>query len=186
MRQNFIVLFLVVTASFVLNGGCALKIREYQVSAKNVKSLKEMHYQSDVNIKVGNFTPNESGTKLLSCRLSNGISPPTGYTFESYIVDAIISEMQFARIYSEDSIISLNINFEKIDFDSSRKSWIIIADLSTANNNSFRIESEYNWPEYSFAEGYCVKVSEFFPDAVRKFISEIISSPKFGQIIRNK
>jgi len=187
MRQNYGVILVVISFIFLI-GGCANVINDYKASAINVKTIKEKYNKSGVKINIGSFTSNGPENKSIMCRLNGPITPPDGKSFESYIADALRSEVKFAGIYSDGSKISFNTHFEQISFNSTigLGKWVIIAKFSTENNSNFKVESEYEFDAAFAAALACAQVSEAFPNAVEKFIDHTVSHPEFERIINGR
>lgn len=170
----------------VFIGGCTTVIKEYKSSATNVKTWQEKYKHKDVKIKV--YSLNASNHKSILCRLDGVVTPLKGMSFEKYITGALINEMEFSNIYSEDANKTLNISYDKVSFNSlpGMASWIINATFSTENNSDFKIESEYKFSTNYFASLACKQVSASFPKAVEKFIYNTLTHPNFSLIIDSK
>lgn len=177
--------FLIVFSFVLLTSGCANVVKDYKASALNVNTIEENYNSSDIKVKISGFTSDGSETTSLMCRLEGPIKPPGGISFEAYITEAFKSELNFAKIYSEDSLTSFNLYFKDISFNSTigMGKWVIASNLSSANNSDMKVESIYEFSTNYVAGIACAQVSEAFPKAVQKFIATIISHPEFERII---
>ena len=187
MKKNYIsILFVISSMHFI--GGCSHVVKDYKASVLNVQNIKERYKEQGRKIYIRNSSPNGSQTESLMCRLDGPIKPTNDKSFEAYITDALISEIRYAGIYSEEPLESFNVIFENISFNSTvgMGIWKISSTFSFEENNSFKVESNYEFDTSYPSSVACAQVSEAFPKAVEKFISKVISHSEFAKIIYDK
>lgn len=179
--------YITILAFILLIEGCSTyAVREHTATVETINKIKEKHKKSGVKINIGSFASNQPDIYEVLCRLAGPIALPNGKSFNSYIIDALKRDMEFAGIYSKDSSVTLNAYFEKIDFSSVSGAWVISVKFYTKNNNYFQVDSEYKFDSAFKGTTACGQVSEAFPKAVEAFIVDTISHPEFARIMSNR
>lgn len=188
MKQKHISILAFILFILLIEGCASYAIRDHKASVETVNNIKEKFQKSGVKINIGSFVSSKPDIYDIECRLSGPIKPPNGISFNAYIIDALKQDMNFAGIYSEDSTITINVYFEKIDFSSISEvdKWIISARFYTSKDNYFKVIGEYKFDTSFSAYAACAQVSEEFPRAVEKYINDTISHPDFARIMNGR
>ena len=174
--------YLVVGLALALISGCSTYAgTRYSISADNVLTLKQYR---DKSIGVGEFTATNPGRSSITCRGVGPIKTPDGETFESFIREALISEMKLAEAYSEPGSIMLTGNLNKIDFNSNSGFWEISLTVNSENGSSITIEDRYDYTSSWYGEAACNQTAQALMPAVQNVITKLINHSNFEQLLR--
>lgn len=171
----------VVGLALILISGCSTYTgTRYSISVDNVLALKKYR---DKSIGVGEFTATNPGKSLITCRGVGRIKTPDVETFESFIREALVSEMKLAEAYVEPGTIILTGNLNNIDFNSNSGFWEISLTVNSNNGNSLTIEDKYDYTTSWFGETACNQAAQALMPAVQNVIIKLIHHSNFEQLL---
>ena len=175
----------VALASIYLAGCSTYSVNNYGISASNVEQLKKF---DGVQVSVNDFTASKPGLSKIQCRGAGPVAVSEGTTFESYIKDALVSELKLSGLYSENAPIVIDGYFEKIDFNSQIGSgkWVFEAKVSSNENQTVNLKSVYEFSTNWVADKACQQVAQAFVPAVQNLIKDLVSNPQFVQLANAK
>lgn len=153
----------------------------YAISANNVVALKQ--YRGS-GFNVGRFTASQPGRNTLSCRAVGPIPTPDGETFEQYIRNALISEMQIAEVYSKGADITLSGNLNHIEPDSLNGTWTLSLTLDSSNGNSITVREVFNFRTSFIGETACNQTAQALMPAVQNVIALVLRHPDFISLVQ--
>jgi len=179
--MNRLIAIPLLLSCLVLAGCSTYATGRYSISPDNVVVLR--NYEN-VRISVGEFTATEPGLTELSCRMAMPIQTPDKTTFEEYIRQAFIDEMQIAGIYSEDAPVILTGHLDKISFSSMSGKWYIDLTVTTKGGQSISVQTIYDYSSSFFGEAACNQTAQAFVPAVQELIKSVILHDEFPEIIR--
>jgi hypothetical protein len=162
--------------------GCSFNTSKYGASFENIETLKNYN---GVQVAVKPFTSGKPGKSSITCRGAGSVVTPSKESFESYIHNAFVSELKLAGIYEEQSEIALNGHFTKIDFNSNvgNGKWIFELTASSNKDNTLKISTNHEFSTNWVADKACQQVAQEFSPAVQFLIRDLITNPKFKELI---
>ena len=152
----------------------------YSLNSNNIVTLKD--YQGN-DISVGEFTATEPGQTSTTCRAVGPISTPDGETFENYIRNALISEMQIAEVYVENADTVIRGNLNRIKPNSMDGTWDISVTVASNNGVSFTVEELFDYKTSFYGETACNQTAQAMMPAVQNVITKIVTHPKFNELL---
>jgi len=170
-------------AVMLLLSGCGIKANEYGVSAKNVSELRQ---KQDLQIGVERFSATNPDEKHSSCRLQDTVTTPKGESFEEYITNALIEELQMAGVYNPQARLKLSGNIEQVYGSSmiGNAYWLIEATVTSSNGNSLSVSTKREYPSSYLASSACNNMASAFAPTVQELIHDIITHKEFNSLIR--
>ncbi len=155
-------------------------VDRYAMNSNNIVTLKE--YQGN-DISVGEFTATEPGQTSASCRAVGPIATPDGETFEKYVRNALIAEMQIAEVYSENADTVITGNLNHIKPNSMDGTWDISVTVTSNSGASFTVEELFDYKTSWYGETACNQTAQALMPAVQNVISKIVTHPQFGTLL---
>jgi hypothetical protein len=175
-------LTLLALASCVVISGCSTyATNRYSISADNVSTLRTVVTEK---VAVGEFTATKPGESSIMCRGVGPIKTPDGEPFETFIRNALISEMKIAEVYAESAPVTITGSLDKIDFSSASGKWNLGLTLSSTNGGSFSLEDEYAFSTSFYGETACNQTGQALMPAVQNLITKALSSPDFPALVQ--
>lgn len=152
----------------------------YSISASNVVELKK--YQ-DNKITVGEFTATKAGVTSVTCRAVGPIPTPDGETYENYIRNALISELQIADSYEQSGDVVLTGNLDEIVPNSVSGNWKLSLTINSSNGNSVAVNETYDYKTSYYGETACNQTAQALMPAVQNLISKLVTHPEFPSLV---
>jgi hypothetical protein len=120
---------------------------------------------------------------------------PEGQSFESYIKNALVSELKDAGLYSESARTELNGHLEMVELNAGEKSrgsmvpgsawWLIRIKFTMAGDgDSFTVENRRRFLPAFSADKACLQVAQQFVPAVQDVLRQLFNHPSFRKGIR--
>ncbi|MBB1301294.1 hypothetical protein H5183_08095 [Pseudoalteromonas sp. SR44-8] len=180
MHKTIKIMIIGITAIYI--SGCSFHASKYGASFENIETLK--NYKG-VQVAVKPFTSVKPGQSGISCRGAGSVETPNKESFESYIHSAFVSELKVAGVYEEQSEIILNGHFTEIDFNSNigNGKWMFELTASSSNDNAVKISTRHEFSTNWVADKACQQVAQEFSPAVQLLIRDLITHPKFKELI---
>lgn len=187
MKTVFRIAMTLSTAALLVSG-CTHNIPRYGLSADNVSTLQRMKSSSSNKLATATFTSFEPGKNSIVCRAAGPVEVPDGKTYETYIRDALISELKIADMHSENSGTVINGHLEFIDFSSNigAGNWIIKMKFWGQGSTPFLVENTYPFSTNFIADIACGQVAQAFVPATQDFIKKLVNDPQFVKIVQGK
>ena len=177
-----VVQLIIFAVSVLYITGCSTyKVNNYGISADNIGLMKELN---GLQVSIDEFTSLKPGLTTIQCRGAGPVSTPNKESFESYIKEALVSELKIAGIYSESSNIKISGSVENLDFNSNVGSgkWMFDVSVSDGNGMSYQVNSIFNFSTNWVADKACQQVAQAFVPAVQNLIKDIVSKPEFKSL----
>lgn len=161
----------------IFSTGCSYNVSKYGASIENVNTIKSL----DKKINVQEITSSRPGLNSIGCRAAGSVGTPDSMPFETYIKNALITELQLAGKYDPRSNMVINGHLENIDFNSNlgTANWKFTLKVTSNKNRSALIESIYEFPGSFVADKACQEVAQAFSPAVQKLIKDLVNNPRF-------
>lgn len=171
----------IITLIGILSTGCSYNVSKYGASVENVNAIKRL----DKKINVHKITSNNPGLSSITCRAAGQVGTPDSMPFETYIKNALISELQLAGKFDPNSNIVINGHLENIDFNSNigMANWQFILKATSNKNRSVLIQSTYEFSGSFVADKACQEVAQAFVPAVQKLIKDMVRNPGFRTLL---
>lgn len=150
------------------------------MNSNNIVALKD--YQGN-DVAVGQFTATEPGQTSTTCRAVGPIATPDGETFENYVRNALIAEMQIAEVYAESSDTVITGNLNRIKPNSMDGTWDISVTVTSTSGASFTVEELFDYKTSWYGETACNQTAQALMPAVQNVISKIVTHPQFGELL---
>ena len=161
--------------------GCSTYASDrYSVSMDSHEELKQIaaSLQGD-GLSVGSFTATEPGRIQIGCRAVGPIKTPDGETFEEFIREALIDQLQLADLYAPKSTQRISANLDTIDFDSAEGLWSLAVTVTNSAGNSYKVREDYNYSSSFYGETACNQTAQAFMPAVQNLIRKVIRHQVF-------
>ena len=152
----------------------------YSINAGNVVALKT--YQSN-KITVGDFTATKPNVKSVSCRAVGPIPTPDGETYENYIRNALISELQIADSYSSEGEVVLTGNLNEIKPNSVSGNWKISLTVNSSNGKKLTVDELYDFKTSYYGETACNQTAQALMPAVQNLIGKLVTNAEFNNLV---
>ena len=152
----------------------------YSFNSNNIVALKG--YEGN-EISVSEFTATEPGKTTTTCRAVGPISTPDGETFERYVRNALISEMQIAEVYAENADTVITGNLNRMKPNSIDGNWDISVTVASNNGVSFTVDELYDYKTSFYGETACNQTAQALMPAVQNIISKIVMHPQFSELL---
>lgn len=187
MFENFAKLATAV-AAILLTAACAHTSQRYGLSAENVATLQQIKQTTDTTVQVANFTSFQPGLNSIVCRAAGPVEPPDQRSFESYLREALVSELKISNLYDEKSATVLQGHLEHIDFSSNigAGNWTIRVRFSTEKSAPFTVENVYSFSTNFIAEIACGQVAQALNAATQDFLKKTVAQPSFRALFPKK
>jgi len=171
------------TAALLTLGGCANKVHEYAPSAENILMLQSL---KGSKIALGDFTDSGRDESTLMCRLSTPVGTASGETFATYIKRAFKKELVLAGLYDPKAPIRLEMNLDDIYGSTvlGNAYWEFKVTLTSSNGKRMSKTVRYDYESSYLATSACSEMQRSFVLAVQKLIREIVSDPRFKELVR--
>jgi hypothetical protein len=174
------------TSLFVFGASaCSSTIARYEVSASNIETMKQLQIKP---IAVDTFESIPPGLYSLGgCRTRESIETPQGFSFASYIRQAFTDELKLAGLYDSNSALIIRGRLDKISFDSTVPTgkWVMTFTVASPKDPGFSIESKHEFSTNVVGSKACRQVADAYSTAVQQLIKQIISDPRFKQLLDN-
>lgn len=181
MKKIHVVLIL--SLGYMLSGCGAVQVRDYLPSESNTIHLKSLGTQLNVN----KFTAKKSDSSIM-CRIAGPVETPNGEPFETYIENALISELKRAGMFSKESPISIDGYLIDTDASSGMSDghWTFEIKISSGDKEGFIVKHSREFSGSFIGATAC---RQDMPDAFRPTVSELISiiihHPEFELLLKN-
>ncbi len=152
----------------------------YSMNSGNIVALKE--FQGN-DVSVGDFTATEPGQTSASCRAVGPIATPDGESFENYVRNALIAEMQIAEVYSENSDTVITGHLNRIKPNSMDGTWDISVTIASNSGASFTVEELFDYKTSWYGETACNQMAQALMPAVQNVITKIVTHPQFNELL---
>jgi hypothetical protein len=178
---------IVLMLAFVLGACTSLRTYvspQYSVSDDNAIAIKRF---GGGNIAVDAFTNNAEFDN--SCGITAGsIKLPDNLSFEGYIQQGLVDELNNAGMYAEESPkITLTGVVEKLSFFSRRNiytsNWDFGLRVNSSNGQSVYVTEQYNFDAGAGSDADCQQIANAYMPAVQKILGKFIHSPEFKSLI---
>ena len=172
----------------VMMVGCSHVAPRYGLSADNIENLKSLKAGTSKRIAVGPYTTYEPGKQSILCRAAGPVEAPDGKTFETYLRDALISELRIAEVFDEKSPTVLQGHLEHIDFNSNIGSgnWTIRVKFTAPGVEPFTVQHTYPFSTNFVADIACGQVAQALMPATQDFHRSVFGNPGFRRLLANK
>jgi hypothetical protein len=175
--------------------GCAsVNIEHYKISGTNIADLRNLRQSSPSQLKVGKFTSYTPGNDFVSCRMYGPIQPPQGQSYESYIQNALVSELKDAGLYSESARTEIYGHMEFMELRTGEISsgsmvpgsagWLIRMKFTIAGKDSFVVENMYRYFPAFAADEACLQAAQKFVPAVQDLLRQLFNHSGFREGIQ--
>lgn len=166
----------------LLISGCSTySVNRYSNNADNVVSLR--NYQEN-KIGVGEFTATEPGRTSITCRGVGPIATPDSETFEKFIQNAFVAELQLAEAYDENDANKITGNLDKLDFNSNSGYWYIDLTIKSLSGESISVSEQFKYKTSFYGETACNQTAQAMMPAVQNVIHQVILHPEFGNLVK--
>lgn len=186
MRLSSISLPVLGLAGLVLTGCSTYRPLAYSASAENVLAIKAAdagNVEVSAPAVTGPVTLKKSGEgdESIMCRAAGPVAPPEGQTFESYVHDAMVSELKLAGVYSEAAQKSIKLNIAAMDFGSQLSSgeWNFTVNVTIGSQPSYTVLEDYKFDTGWSADKACQEVAQALGPAVQDMLKKIVTDDKF-------
>ncbi len=181
MKRTTIAALAVTTA--LMMGGCANKVHEYTPSAENILILQSL---KGSKIALGDFTDSGRNESTLMCRLSTPVGTASGETFAEYIRRAFKKELVIAGLFDPNAPVRLEMNLDDIYGSTmfGNAYWEFKVTLKSSNGKQIHKTVRYDYDSSYLATSACSEMQRSFVLAVQKLIHEIVSDPRFKDLVR--
>ena len=161
----------------------------YSSSPQNVEALRKIRARP---VRVGAFTSVEPGRSVLM-GWHGKVGTPEGEPYSEYVRRALISELESAGLYSEQSPITLTGRLNEFDLRHEvmfrDAYWIFSLTLTSSNGQSITEVEEYHWIGNAWIESY-IALNKLAASklrlAVQNLIARIIHNPNFHNLVEAK
>lgn len=172
-----------IAASTIIFTGCGIKSSEYSASAKNVQTVKSY---GDTKIGLNKFTAKTPGEHSTLCRLAETITTPNDEPYEMYIENALKEELLMAGVYDENAKIKISGHLEQVQGSSMLGDayWMFVVKVSSTNGKSFTVTTKKPHSSAYLAYTACNNLGSTFMPSVKQLITDILSHPKFKNLIK--
>lgn len=169
----------------LLAAGCSTYAADrYAISMDSQTELKQIATSSQgQGIAVDNFTASEPGQTEIACRAVGPIKTPDGETFEAFIREALIDQLQLAEFYSPQAPLRLGGNLDAIDFDTGDGIWNITLTVTDDAGQRFTVREDYDFETSFYGETACNQTAQAFMPAVQNLIEKVVSHPVFQEMV---
>ena len=154
----------------------------YSSSPQNVEALRKIRARP---VRVGAFTSVEPGRSVLM-GWHGKVGTPEGEPYSEYVRRALISELESAGLYSEQSPVTLTGRLNEFDLRHRvfccDKYWIFSLTLTSSNGQSITEVEEYHFSSGLLDSENEVSASKLKP-VVQNLIARIIHNPNFRDLI---
>jgi hypothetical protein len=184
-RQSLSIL---VIASAVLDGGCALVAPRYTASLENVQVIKDAGIQA---VKVGAFdsTPGKDNANPISLRGSSLASPYDG-SYSNYLAEAIRQELSLTGKLSPDAQIAVSGTLQKNDINIPVSSGTgdLEARFVVTRSGVIRyaqVKSMHDEWDSSFIGGIAIpRAQARYPVMMQRLLAALFADPAFMEALK--
>jgi len=134
-------------------------------------------------VTVDDFTASEPGQTEIGCRAVGPIKTPDGETFEKFVQDALIDQLQLAELYSPQSDSRIGGNLDAVDFNTHDGVWNLVLTITDDSGRSFAVREDYDYESSFYGETACNQTAQAFMPAVQNLIQRVVSHPTFKEMI---
>jgi hypothetical protein len=122
------------------------------------------------------------------CRLADTVTTPKGESYEEYVTDALIEELQMAGVYDPKADIKISGNIKDVYGSSmlGNAYWSIDATVSSSNGETITVNTKREYPSAYAGATACKNMASSFSPTVEEFINDIITHEKFDKLLVNK
>ncbi len=173
----------IISMGLLILPACGYTVPKYRSLAENVRALKATYSNPSQKFQSLSLSPSQKKTDSILCRLDDFIRPPEGKSFEEYVLGGLEDELKFGGLLEKDGTLSLEAEFNQIEFSSVGGNWIIDAKFSTPLGTSLQVKTEYHFEVSAIARDACTMVAEAFPVTVRQFIQEVTNHKTFKTLL---
>lgn len=199
MKQLFILLFLTVSVQAIANdifiikpSGSTVMVPGFRTYAsngyvpaeKNIELLKQV--KSTISfVKPITLSSASPGNASLFCRVSYPVYAPRKIPFESFIEDALNTEIAQAGLMATDSSHTIKGRLDEFDFSSfGSGKWTIQVTFSIEGKDPLTVKHEYSYPVSGGAVAACGEVTNALVPAIQEFLYALYSNPRFVDLSR--
>lgn len=162
-------------------------VDRYAVSMDSQEELRNVSADApNAKVAVAPFSAIKPGQTELSCRAVGPIKTPDGESFENYIRKALVDQLRFAGLFSEQSTTVIQGQVDKIDFDSMERMWYIVLRIMSNTGGEFVIVEDYDYKSSYYGETACNQTAQALMPAVQNAISKVVAHPQFRAMLAGK
>jgi len=174
-----------IASAALLSAGCSTYAADrYAISMDSQTELKQIAVSSQgQGISVDKFTATEPGQTEIACRAVGPIKTPDGETFEAFIREALVDQLQLAELYSPEAPRRVGGNLDAIDFSTADGIWNLTLTVTTDAGQSFTVREDYDYESSFYGETACNQTAQAFMPAVQNLIRKVVSQPVFQEMI---
>ncbi|SIQ81327.1 hypothetical protein SAMN05421829_10719 [Aromatoleum tolulyticum] len=183
--MNKFVTLSVLAGLTLLASGCSTvsSVAQYKASTRNVITIKDQLGNSDKKVKLADFT-SADGIDGSWCRAVGPVSIGSGRTLAQFVGDALQEELFMAGIYSSGAPVALSGHLDEAKFSSiTPAAWEITLTLTSSNGYSYQTKSHYSFSTSFDAISACKNVTDAFPAAVQETLKQVVSDPRFKNML---
>ena len=180
--MKFKLMTLVLVGPALLSGCAKFPVMPYSLSANNVANVRDMARDSNGKVSVGEFTSFEPGLNHLTCRMTGRVVVPGGKSFETYVREALISELKIADGYDKEALAVITAHLNKVDFRSMSGKWLIDMDVTFPGHEPVNVKTEYEFMAGAHGLIACTNVANAFVPAVQLHLGAITGHSAFKEM----
>ena len=169
----------------VFAAGCSATAPNYSPYMENMRALKAQG--AGVN-KISSAVTANKNLGDMTCRLSMLVALPEGATYETYIDNALKSELQAAGVYEAASPQKATVELQSVTFNSNIGfgSWTIEGTARVGNDAPFPVAVKHKFDaSYAFWQA-CADVANAFVPATQEFLNTLINAPQFQALLKGQ
>jgi len=162
-------------------------------SSNNIKTFRadplvkhDLPISSFGKIHITNVSMPEGDTNSIMCRAVGNIYLPEKMTYSVYIKEAFKKTLLVLDKYAEatEEGHKLNIQLDKVTFDTLAGEWIIDAKVSVDGKPSIVVNSVSQYGTAYIAETACRNTAEAFDIAAGAFVKKVLTTPEVLKDLR--
>nr|VFJ69576.1 MAG: hypothetical protein BECKDK2373B_GA0170837_12482 [Candidatus Kentron sp. DK] len=158
---------------------------QYTPSTNNVIQIKDRWGESDIRVKLNEFTGTGIGSMI--CRAAGAIDPTPGKTVTEYVRSAFQDELFMAGIYSNNGEVVIDGNIDELSFRSfGGGRWDITMTLSSNMDQGYQVSTSYEFPTSWSAYFACQNVANAFNPAIQNLLNKVVTHPQFSALIGHR
>lgn len=175
---------LIAAVAFVTAGCSTYAADRYAVSMDSQTELKQIAASSpNQGVAVEEFTASEPRQTEIGCRAVGPIKTPDGETFEKFIQEALIDQLQLAELYSPQSALRVGGNLDAIDFNTNAGVWSLALTITDNSGRRITVREDYDYESSFSGETACNQTAQAFMPAVQNLIQKVVGNPAFKEMI---
>lgn len=134
-------------------------------------------------VAVEPFTAARPGRSRLACRAAGPVTTPDGESFEEFIRQALIDQLQQAGLYSPNARTKLQGRLNEINFGSFEGIWFLDLTITDAKGRSLTAHEDYRYDASVIGAEACRQTAQALMPAVQNLIRKVVSHPTFLKMV---